>query len=144
MPNTHALNGGYVPVNATQTVARIGGYGRPPPRQVDNLIAELILIDEQPQAIDDLVAETVGAIIAGAHGTFTQTYTVGEAPVQAGGGFLIAKHFNANHAPYQVTERGADDYISIASSNPAVNFVIDEYAAGGMHGRKRNHTGYVF
>ncbi len=141
--NAHALNGGYVPVNATQTVARIGGYGLPTPRQVDNLIAELTLIDEQPQAIGELVAEPVGPIIAGARATFTQTYTVGEASVKAGGGFLIAKHFNANHAPYQAIDPGADDYISIASSNPGVSFVIDEYAVRGMHGGFRGAQGQL-
>ena len=46
--NAYALAGNYVPVNATQTVLRIGGYGQPQPQEVDELIAELTLGDEQP------------------------------------------------------------------------------------------------
>lgn len=141
--NAYALHGGYVPVNATQTVARIGGYGIPTPAEVDDLIAELTLQDEHPEAIGTLVATPRGDIIAGSHSSFTQTYTVGEAPVRVGGGFLIAKHFNANHGEYQTDDPAADNYVTISSSNPAVEFIVSDFEVSGMHGGFRGAQGQL-
>ena len=141
--NAYSLEGGYIPVNATQTVARIGGYGIPTPAEVDELIAELTLMDETPEAIGSLVANIQGDIIAGSRATFTQTYTVGAAAVEVGGGFLIAKHFNANHADYQTADAAGDNYVSIASSNPAVRFEVDEFSYSGMHGGFRGAAGQL-
>lgn len=141
--NAYALNGGYIPVNATQTVARIGGYGIPSPAEVDALIAELTLMDETPDAIGELKAVTPASIIAGSFSSFSQTYTAGTAPVAIGGGFLIAKHFNANHADYQTANPAGDNYVSIASSNPEVRFEVDDFEVAGMHGGFRGAQGQL-
>ncbi|MEX2132308.1 MAG: DUF3604 domain-containing protein [Pseudohongiellaceae bacterium] len=132
--NAYALNGGYVPVNATQAVSRVSGYGLPSPQEVDELIAELVLHDEQPGALGRLEVNPAGPYVAGSNATFTQTYTVGEAAVQVGGGFLIANHFNANHGRHQVTDSSGANYLSISSDNPAVRFVAEGYPVAGMHG----------
>ena len=141
--NAWALSGGYVPVNATQAVSRIGGYGVPAPADVDELVAELRLHDEQPDALGTLVVAPGGPFIAGQPATFTQTYTVGSAPVQPGGGFLIAKHFNANHGEYQVRDPGGDNYVAITSSNPGVGFSVADFAVAGMHGGFRGAQGQL-
>lgn len=70
--NAFARSGGCIPVNATQTVLRIGGYGVPNPEEVDALIAELTLADEQPDAIGALALEPPGRFIAGSPAIFSQ------------------------------------------------------------------------
>ncbi|MFM1896037.1 MAG: hypothetical protein RLZZ385_1111, partial [Pseudomonadota bacterium] len=132
--NAYALSGGYIPVNATQTVLRIGGYGLPSPEEVDDLIAELALVDEEPQAIGPLALEPPGPFIAGSLATFTQIYTVGSRPVQTGGGFLVANHFNANNGQFQTADPAAANYLTVSSSNPAVSFTVAGFAVAGMHG----------
>lgn len=132
--NAYALSGGYIPVNATQTVLRIGGYGVPNPEEVDALIAELTLADEQPDAIGVLALEPPGPFIAGSLASFSQIYTIGSAAVEPGGGFLVAKHFNANHGQFQTADPAAANYVSIDSDNPAVSFRVDGFAVAGMHG----------
>ena len=132
--NAYALSGGYVPVNATQSVSRIAGYGLPSPQEVDELIAELTLHDEQPGALGTLEVNPAGPFIAGSNATFAQTYTVGAAAVQIGGGFLIANHFNANHGQHQNTDATAANYLSISADNPAVRFMAEGYPVSGMHG----------
>jgi hypothetical protein len=141
--NAYALAGKYVPVNATQTVLRIGGYGQPEPKEVDELIAELTLGDEQPGAIGPLDLQPPGPFIAGSLATFSQIYTVGDASVQPGGGFLIANHFNANNGAFQVDDAASNNYVTISSSNPAVSFTRDSFPVAGMHGGFRGAQGQL-
>lgn len=134
--NAYAVSGGYLPVNATQVVTWIlGGDDHNPARlkALDATIAELLFLDDQPGAIGELSAST-GPFIAGSQSTITQTYTVGEQPIQAGGGFMVARHFMANFGAWQTTDATAPNYLTIRSSNPKVSFFATTKPMSGMHG----------
>ena len=138
--NAYAVNGGYIPVNSTQIIARV--LSQDDKRQnwfraLDATIAEFIFLDENPNALGPLEA-TPGPFTAGEMDTITQTYTVGAQDIQTGGGFLIARHFMANFGTWQANDPAADNYISISSSNSRVRFVTATAPMSGMHGGFRN------
>lgn len=143
--NAYAVNGGYVPVNATLVVAQVLGRKPQAPNDIpelvlkslDDSIRELALLDTKPDAVGILEAD-VGPYVAGSVGTIQQRYTVGSQSIQTGGGFLVARHFMANFGAWQVREPDADNYVSIESSNPKVSFVATTTPMSGMHGGFRS------
>ena len=138
--NAYALNGGYVPVNATQVIASILGAPQIPQAMIaalDATIKEFAFIDEHPDALGQLEA-TVGPYIAGSSGTIVQTYTVAEEEVQTGGGFMVARHFMANFGAWQVNYPDQPNFVTITSSNPRVGFVATTAPLSGMHGGFRS------
>lgn len=140
--NAYALDGRTVPVEATSVVAQINAYGLPRGDALDAFIAELSLNDENPKAVGTLTASTEVFTVR-QYATFTQTYTVGEAPVAEGGAFLVPKHFQTNHPPFQANNPEAANYVSIASSNGDVSFSEERIQIGGMHGGFRGAEGQL-
>ena len=139
--NAYALSGGYVPVNATQLISQMSAYPLTSANNrfaaIDRMISEFALRDENPHAFGTLVAN-LGPFEARTFVTIEQTFTVGTKAVEAGGGFLIARHFMPNYGQLQVTDPTADNYISIRSSNPRVEFAHGAFPLAGMHGGFRN------
>ena len=140
--NAWALNGGELPVNLTQTVAAVNAYpelaGRLP-RLIDEYLFEMTLLDEQPDALGSLTADT-GPFEARTWVTIRQTYTVGGRDIQTGGGFVVARHFMPNYGVWQTSDPDGDNFISIESSNTEVSFTADSVPMGGMHGGFRGNT----
>ena len=133
--NAYSLTGDYVPVNATQAVSQILSYGPSEAgmRRLDGHIDEFTLIDEQPHARGTLVAD-LGPFEARTHATIRQTWTVGARAVEPGGGIVVARHFMANFGRFQTEDPGADNHITVASSNPSVAFARHGTSMSGMHG----------
>lgn len=138
--NAFAMQGGILPVELPLECGRIladwpfrGGnrelFGR-----FDGFIHELALREERPDAIGTLVADNEGPFVAGSYQTIRQTYTVGRMPLIPGGGVLLAKHFMADHAPFQTTDPMGDNYVTIAASNPEAKFEVSSRPVFGMHG----------
>ena len=132
--NAYAKSGGYIPVNAPSVVAQVTAYGAPSGPYVDLFIRELTLVDEQPNALGPLTLVQEQPFTVREYGTFSQVYTVGEAPVKDGGGFMVPKHFQTNHGPFQFDDPAAPNYITLTSSNDAVTFTDDAIQVPGMHG----------
>ena len=138
--NAYALDGGYIPVNATQIIAFVLGNETLAPRMsraLDDTIREFRLLDDFPDAIGELSADS-GPYTAASQATIRQTYTVGKRQIQAGGGFMVARHFMANFGAWQSTDASAANYISIETSNSRVSFVATSVPVTGMHGGFRN------
>ena len=133
--NAYSLTGDYVPVNATQTVSQVLAYGASEAHMtnLDRFIAELTLIDEQPDARGTLVADA-GPFEARTHATIRQTWTVGSKAVEPGGGIVVARQFMANFGHFQTDDPGADNHVTITSSNPRVAFARHGARMSGMHG----------
>ncbi len=115
--NAFALEGGYVPVNATQVIAYVLGnpqIGQGLINALNNTISELAFLEDHPGAIGELVAD-LGPFPAGGMGTIQQTYTVGNRPIQTGGGLMIARHFMADFGAWQTNDPAAPNYVSIAT-----------------------------
>jgi hypothetical protein len=143
--NAFALNGGYVPVNLTADI-------RPNPADsanrrailtLDNYVAELAMHEDTPRAIGTLNA-TLGPFEANSWGTIQQIYTLGERPITKSGGVIVAKHFMANHGPFQTTDPSSDNHVSIQSSNPTVLFESSTSIINGMHGGFRGAAPVLF
>ncbi len=140
-----ALNGGYVPVNLT-AVTRIKSPAKPTGptmHMIDDFIAELTLLDEQPDALGPLTA-TLGPFAARSRATLQQTYTVGSKDITVGGGFAVARHFMADYGAFQTSDPSGANYVSISSSNPNVHFVADAVPVAGMHGGFRGAAQVLF
>ncbi len=133
--NAYSRTGDYVPVNATQAVSQVLSYGTSERQReaLDRFIAEFTLIDEQPDARGNLVADA-GPFEARTHATIRQTWTVGSRAVEPGGGIVVARHFMANFGRFQAEDPGGDNHVTIASSNPAVAFARHSARMSGMHG----------
>lgn len=143
--NQWALDGRYVPVNLTQIIAGILGYELPTrPRQhrsVDSYVKNLAFVDQDPSVLGELRADG-GPFEAASFDTLTQTFTVGTANVQTGGGILVARHFMGGYR-FQTDDPAAANYVSIATGNPDVKFEIDSVAHSGMHGGFRGAVGVL-
>jgi hypothetical protein len=138
--NAYALDGGYIPVNATQIVATILGNDHLAPRfanALNDTIREFILLDDHPEAIGELRADP-GPFTAGSTATIEQTYTVGKRTIQTGGAFIVARHFMPNFGAWQANDSAAPNYISIETNNPRVSFVATSVQLSGMHGGFRS------
>ena len=132
--NAYSLTGRYVPVNATAAVSgvltynRVGSFGG-----LENTIRELAILDRDPAAIGTLNADT-GPFEARSYASIRQTFTVGTRDILPGGGFVVARHFMANFGRFQTDDPADDGFVSIASSNPNVQFSRSSVPMGGMHG----------
>ena len=140
--NQWALAGRFVPVNLTTAVNGILGVDGPTNnaqhRGIDTYVKQLAFIDADPSRLGTLTAEG-GPFVAATFGTLTQTFEVGTADVESGGGFLVGRHFMAGYG-FQTSDAAADNYISIKSSNPDVEFAVDSTPLRGMHGGFRGAT----
>ena len=134
--NAHALNKGYVPVDATRIVAGVLA-GNPMYPALDLTITELAFIDDNPNGLGQLSAD-LGPFTAGEMATISQTFVVGDEPIETGGGFVVARHFMTNFGEWQTDEPTQANYISITSTNPKVSFVATSTPLAGMHGGFRS------
>ncbi|MEM9620205.1 MAG: DUF3604 domain-containing protein [Pseudomonadota bacterium] len=136
--NAYAVQGGYIPVDATRVIAAVLADANPANiAALDDVIREFQFLDEEPDGLGQL-SSTTGPFQAAAYATIEQTFTVGSQPVQTGGAFLIARHFMANFGQWQTTDPKADHYISISSSNNKVTFATRNVPRAGMHGGFRS------
>jgi hypothetical protein len=100
----------------------------------DGYVKELGLREDDPQAFGSLTSNTQGPFPAGSYQTITQTWTVGSLGLEPGGYLMIAQHFMADQGVYQVEDAGADNYVSIKSSNSSVKFKPIPVIKLGQHG----------
>ncbi len=138
--NAYAIDGRYIPVNATQVIATVLGEETVRPGMIDALdatIHEIAYLDDNPGALGSLSADT-GPFEAGGIGTITQSYVVGTRPIQTGGAIMVARHFMTSFGTWQVRDPAAANYISISSSNEKVSFVASTTPLRGMHGGFRS------
>ncbi|XOV84009.1 MAG: DUF3604 domain-containing protein [bacterium] len=143
--NAYARNGGYVPVNLT-TILRPASPEALPPRMAatfDEYVFEMSLFDEQPDAIGALET-TLGPFEARSWATLQQTYTVGTKPIVRGGGIAVPRHFMANYGLFQTSDPAGDNYVSVSSGKPGVEFAVDTYPINGMHGGFRGAQPVLF
>ena len=70
---------------------------------VDRLVRQFTLHDE-PGALGELTAESLGPFEARSYQTIRQIWTAGTRPVTTGGGFWVARHFNVNYGPFQTDD----------------------------------------
>ena len=133
--NAYAMTGKSIPVNTTAAI-RPEVPTRVTPRnaaEFDYYLDELILLDEQPNAIGQLTSD-LGPYESRSLVTITQRYVVGERAVTTGGKFVIARHFMPGYGVFQANDPAADDYVTITSDRAGVTFARDEEKVSGMHG----------
>ena len=100
---------------------------------IDRLVRQFTLHDE-PGALGELTAESLGPFEARSHQTIRQTWTAGTRAVETGGGFWVARHFNMNYGPFQTDDPAGEGYVTIATSDGDAEFQPDVYMARGPHG----------
>ena len=100
---------------------------------LDRLVRQFTLHDE-PGALGDLTAESLGPFEARSHQTIRQTWTAGTRAVETGGGFWVARHFNMNYGAFQTDDPAGEGYVTIAASDGGAVFEPDVYMARGPHG----------
>ncbi len=134
--NALSLDGGVLPVNLTQAVSFVFAYPDLMADRhdvIDGFIQELTLLDEEPGALGTLRADS-GPFQAASFVTLRQTFTVGSKAIQAGGGILVARHFQPNYGAWQTGDPTADNYLSITTSAADASFTTETAPMIGMHG----------
>ena len=101
--------------------------------EIDRLVREFTLREEEG-AFGTLEAESLGPFEARRYATIRQTWTAGSRPIETGGGFWVARHFNANYGAFQTKDPGAEGFVSIETSDADAAFEVDVYMASGPHG----------
>ncbi len=101
--------------------------------RVDTLVREYRLRDEEPEALGSLAADT-GPFVAGTLATITQTWTAGSRGMARGGAIWVARHFNTVYGAFQTEDPAAEDYITVASTDPDAVFEAETIMARGAHG----------
>jgi len=100
---------------------------------IDRLVRQFALHDE-PGALGELTAESLGPFEARSFQTIRQSWTAGTRPVETGGGFWVARHFNVNYGPFQTDDPAGDGYVTIATTDGDATFATDVRMARGPHG----------
>jgi hypothetical protein len=136
--DAYALGGGEVGLEGPRVRLRAtlpprGPAARRVSADIDRLVREFALRDE-PGALGELTADRLGPFEALSHATLRQTWTAGTRGIATGGGFWVARHFNANFGPFQADDPAGEGYITITSSDADAVFATDEIMASGPHG----------
>ena len=106
--DAYALGGGEVGLEGPRVrlQATLPPVGQAAIRQgaiIDRLVRQFTLHDE-PGALGELAAESLGPFEARSYQTIRQIWTSGTRPVAIGGGFWVARHFNVDHGPFQTDD----------------------------------------
>ncbi|MCW5759680.1 MAG: DUF3604 domain-containing protein [Phenylobacterium sp.] len=139
--NAMSLTGQYLHPDIPQLITTMNAPGFPETGErardrmlaaLDQYIRTLTALEKNPKLTGTVSAKTEGPWYVDSYVQFEQTYTVGEAPLTAGGGIVIPNHFYFTFADLQATDPHADNYISCRTSNPAVRIVRDTVPIAGM------------
>ena len=142
--NAFALDGGmlpvYLPVRINE-VARARFDGEPPPQRVlediDRYVSELRFKEERPDGLGKLHFTSQEPLISASWTTVEQVYRVGSEALVPGATLMLARQMMSDQGDFQHEDAAADNYISVASSNPAARFETTRVPLAGMHGAFR-------
>lgn len=136
--NAYALTGRAIHPELPSMIAR-ATQGDLTPRSaarfgpiLDWLLRELSFQDANPGAIGFLTSDFLGPYEVAGYGELRQTYTVGSAPIEVGGGFLVATRSYSGPFVIQTDDPAADGWVTVTSSNPAVFFETSTLPVSGM------------
>lgn len=125
--NAYALAGGVIPTGLAWDAALVlswkgGDRMLGPIANLDNLVRELQVREEIPNAIGSLTNDAAEPFPSGSWQTLRQTYTVGEMGMVKGGGILLACPLFSDQGLFQHADPAGDNYVSISCSRPGVWF----------------------
>ena len=136
--DAYALGGGEVGLEGpgVRLLATLPPSGREAVREgaaIDRLVRQFALHDE-PGALGELSAESLGPFEAWTYQTLRQTWTAGTRPVATGGGFWVARHVDLDYGPFQADDPAGDGYVTIATADGDATFEAGTHMASGPHG----------
>ena len=100
---------------------------------IDRLVRQFALHDE-PGALGQLGAESLGPFVARTYQTIRQTWTAGTRPLATGGGFRVARHAAVDHGPLQADDPAGDGYVTVATTDGDAAFEAGVDMANGPPG----------
>lgn len=137
--NAYALQGRPIDPELTAICARVlrRESGNPAALRryagyVDGFVRELGFRDDHPTAIGELTTDFLGPFPVDEFATFTIRYSVGSAPIGAGGGLLLASRAYGGGTDLQWTDPKRDGYVTATASNPRVRLRADPLEVAGM------------
>jgi len=139
--NAYALAGNPIWPDLPAIIGRISGAPADTPwsiqaqqiaAQVDRWVAELAFREAHPRALGQLASPNTGPFPVGSRQTLVQTYTLGEAEMAPGSGFLVTLYAYGSPMRFQATDPRGEGYTTIGSSNADVAFELDELPVSGM------------
>ncbi|MBM88128.1 MAG: hypothetical protein CMQ41_07075 [Gammaproteobacteria bacterium] len=136
--DAYAMAGGEVGIDAPRvrlqaTLKPTGQQAVTQSKNVDRFIREFMLRDEEG-SMGMLTSDTLGPFKVGSMVELRQTWRVGTRVVETGGGFWVARHFNANWGEFQTEDPRAAGFISIKTDDDDAIFERETFMATGPHG----------
>ena len=144
--NAYSLSGGHLPVmlpGGVYAVRSAAAVDQAPSAAnlaaIDSYIAELTLKDEDPEAVGTVAFAAAEPLVAGTLATVEQVFTVGSVPMQPGGRIALGVQLiTALFYQLQIDDPGAENYVTIRSSDPDARFEKTRVLIPGVHGAWRS------
>lgn len=147
--NALSLTGAPIPVDATYGFSSISEMADEQARgtpyepsdleslaaRFDNYISEFRLKDEHPDALGSITLSDRGPFPARSWGIFQQILTIGEMPMQTGGGVVVGVPFVWDGGYPQHENPSGDNFVSLSCSHPDARFekIRERLPGTGMH-----------
>lgn len=93
--------------------------------EIDVLVRAYRLRDEEPEAIGELAADSLGPFEAGGLATIRQTWTAGSRGMRRGGRIRVDRHFASGFGGYQTVDPAGEGYVTAVTDDPDAAFVAE-------------------
>ncbi len=147
--NAYALTGASLPIALTRHVARARlatalaeGPSDELLKLTDDYLRELQVKDEKPAALGSLRLVPDAPVESGSWIEIEQTFTVGEMPIQLGGGVLVGSQLGIDQGGLQTEDPAADNYFSIRVSREATRLEAFDFPPRRLGTATRVHAAY--
>ena len=142
--NASAMAGDELDPDLPMAIARIASLPDPVPggtpevtalsTRVDAWVRLLAVRKANPKALGRLGSPNTGPFPVDSFQTLDLVYTVGDAPIETGGGFLVAVKSAGHPLLFQATDAAGEGYTTVVPSNPEVKIALESRPVEGVFG----------
>ncbi len=142
--NATAMAGDEVDPDLPMAIARIASLPDPVPAgtpevaalsaRVDGWVRLLAVRKANPKALGRLGSPNTGPFPVDSFQTLDLVYTVGDAAIEKGGGFVVAVKSAGHPLLFQASDAAGEGYTTVVPSNPEVKIAVESLPMEGVFG----------
>ena len=132
--NAAAMDGTPLDPDLPATIARIVALPAPVPanapgvaeagRRVDEWVRQLAFRKANPKGLGRLTSPNTGPFTVDGFETLELVYTVGDAPMEVGGGFIVDVSAYGQPLKFQTDDPAAEGYVTVISPSPELKLAV--------------------
>lgn len=133
--NAAAMDGVPLDPDLPGTIARVMALPTPIPgnapaalaacRRVDEWVRQLAFRNANPKGIGRLTSPNTGPFTVDGFETLELVYTVGDAPMEVGGGFIVDVSAYGQALKFQTDDPAGEGYVTVISSSPDLRLAVE-------------------